>query len=413
MIDKNDLLQRFLRYVQVDTTADPASSTYPSSPGQLALGKLLLEELQQFGLTDAHQNQHGLVLATLPGNASGAPTVALNSHLDTSPETTGAGVKPQVIEAYDGQTIKLSGNPEICITQDENPELADLVGKTLVTTDGTTLLGGDDKAGIAIIMQVVKTLIDNPELPHGDVRILFTCDEEIGMGIKYVDVAELGATVCYTLDGAGHGDIDVETFSADLAVVTAHGTNIHPAIAKGRMVNSVRAIAMFLAELPRDKLAPEVTEGREGFIHPYDLAGGVASSQVKLILRDFDAAKLAEQADILRDAAQKVEATVPGSRVEVTVSPQYRNLGEGLAAEPRAVRFAEEAHRLLGKPFQLTRVRGGTDGSQLTALGLPTPNLSSGQHNPHSPREFACVDEMVDACEVVTALLKLWAESTD
>ena len=407
MIDQKQLLERFLRYVKVDTTADPSNEGYPSSSGQLELGRILKEELEALGLS-ATQDEHGIVLATLPGNVDGVPVVALNSHVDTSPETTGANVQPNVIENYDGKDIAL-GTSGISITNTENPELADLVGKTLITTDGTTLLGGDDKAGVAIIMQVVETLLADPSIPHGDVRILFTCDEEIGMGVKHVDVSALKADVCYTLDGGGAGDIDAETFSADGALVTVEGINIHPSIAKDRMVNSLRGMAEFIARLPSETLAPEVTEGREGFLHPYDLTGAVDRSVLKVLLRDFETENLEKHAKVLHKIAPEVEQAVPGCRVTVEVSKQYRNLGDGLKKEPRAISHAEEAHKRLGKPYKLGAIRGGTDGSRLTELGLPTPNLSSGQHNPHSPREFACLDEMVEACEVVVELLKVWA----
>jgi len=408
MIDQQTLLQRFLRYVKIDTTANPDTDLYPSSNGQFTLGKLLATELQELGL-QASQDEYGIVLATLPGNTPGAPVVALNSHVDTSPETSGADVQPNVIEAYTGGDIAL-GDSGLSITEQQNPELKELVGKTLITTDGTTLLGGDDKAGLAIIMQVVATLQADPSIPHGDVRILFTCDEEIGRGIKHVDVEKLKADVCYTLDGGGQGDVDVETFSADGATVTVHGTNIHPSIAKDRMVNSLRGMAEFINRLPAN-MAPETTDHRDGFLHPYDLTGAVDKSVLKVLLRDFDTDNLANQADLLRKVAGEVERVVPGCRVEVEVAKQYRNLGDGLKKETRAIEFVEQAYQRLGRTCNRTIVRGGTDGSQLTELGLPTPNLSSGQHNPHSPREFACLDEMVDACEVVVELLQVWAKN--
>lgn len=408
MIDQQTLLQRFLRYVKIDTTANPNTDLYPSSNGQFTLGKLLATELQELGL-EASQDEYGIVLATLPGNTPGAPVVALNSHIDTSPETSGANVQPNVIKAYAGGDITL-GDSGLSITEQQNPELKELVGKTLITTDGTTLLGGDDKAGLAIIMQVIATLQADPSIPHGDVRILFTCDEEIGRGIKHVDVEKLKADVCYTLDGGGRGDVDVETFSADGASVTVHGTNIHPSIAKDRMVNSLRGMAEFISRLPAN-MAPETTEHRNGFLHPYDLTGAVDKSVLKVLLRDFDTDNLANQADLLREVASEVERVVPGCRVEVEVTKQYRNLGDGLKKEPRAIEFVEQAYQRLGRTCNRTIVRGGTDGSQLTELGLPTPNLSSGQHNPHSPREFACLDEMVDACEVVVELLQVWAKN--
>lgn len=407
MVDPQTLLERFLRYVRIDSMAVADAGRYPSSDGQLQMGRLLVEELQQLGI-EATQDGHGIVIGTLPGNVPSTPVVALNAHVDTSPETSAANVQPNVIQNYDGQDIPL-GSSGISITLQENPELASLAGKTLITTDGTTLLGGDDKAGVAIIMQVIATLQQNPEIPHGDVRILFTCDEEIGHGVQHVDVAALNANVCYTLDGGGAGDIDTETFSADAATVTIRGTNIHPSIAKDRMVNAVKAMAMFLTRLPLDELSPETTKGREGFVHPYEVKASVDLAVAKILLRDFDTAQLEIYATLLQKISAEVETALPGCRVEIAIAQQYRNLGDGLLQEPRAVAYAEEAHRRLGKPCRQNAIRGGTDGSQLTALGLPTPNLSSGQHNPHSPREFACLDEMEEACEVVIELLKVWA----
>ena len=273
MLDRQALLNRFLRYVQIESMAVADAGRYPSSDGQLEVGRLLVAELSELGL-QATQDDHGIVVCTLPGNVPDAPVVALNAHVDTSPETSATNVKPNVIEHYLGGDIPLPGSNR-SIRLEENPELESLVGKTLVTTDGTTLLGADDKAGVAIIMQVVQTLIEQSEIPHGDVRILFTCDEEIGLGVKHVDVPALKADVCYTLDGGGAGDIDTETFSADAATVTIHGVNIHPSIAKDRMVNSVRVMAEFLVRLPQDTLSPESTEGRQGFLHPYEFHLGV------------------------------------------------------------------------------------------------------------------------------------------
>ncbi len=411
MIDRKSLLERFLRYVQIDTSADPLVDRYPSSAGQLDLGRVLLSELKELGLDDANQDEYGLITATVPGNVPAAPRVVLNSHLDTSPETSGAGIKPQVIESYDGNDIGLPGDPRQVIASDENPELSELIGSTLITSDGTTLLGADDKAGIAVIMETAAALRAFADVPHGDVRILFTCDEEIGRGVQHVDVAGLAGTVCYTLDGPGHGQIDVETFSADLATVNIRGKNIHPAIAKGRMVNSIRALADFVSRLPRDRMAPEVTEDREGFLHPYDVSGAVEGSVVKILLRDFNSDNLVQHADLLQRLAREVQQLNPGCEIEVDIHSQYRNLGGGLGQEPRAVSYAEQAFARLEKPCRRTSIRGGTDGSQLTALGLPTPNLSTGQHNPHSPREFACLDEMVQAGEVLIELLQVWAGS--
>jgi len=418
MINHQRLLGRFLRYVQIDTTACDDAGKYPSSPGQLVLGKLLADELKEMGLADVEHDAHGLVWATVPATKSPAagqplPVVALNAHLDTSPETTGKNVKPHVVRHYPGGDIPLSGDPSKVIRVADAPELAALVGKTLITTDGTTLLGADDKAGVAVIMELAHHLVEHPQLPHGPVRILFTCDEEIGHGIDHVDLKKLGATVCYTLDGQGTGEIDTETFSADLAVVTARGVNIHPSIAKGRMVNAVRCLAAFLSRLPGAGMSPETTDGRQGFLHPYQIEGGVAEARAKILLRDFVTAELAKKAELLRSLARETETLFPGAKIDVAVHKQYRNMGEGLAREPRAVAYAEEAFRRLGRPCRRTIVRGGTDGSQLTERGLPTPNLSTGEHNPHSPLEWTCLEEMTAAVEMLVELVQVWAADVE
>lgn len=405
------LLERFLRYVAVHTTAQDGANAYPSSPGQWELGRLLVRELQELGLPDVEQDQHGLVWASIPATVTGpVPVVAFNAHLDTSPETSGVHVQAQVVRNYRGGDIALPGATDQVIRVAENPELEQLHGCTLVTTDGTTLLGGDDKAGLAVIVEVAAYLAAHPEIPHGPVWLLFTCDEEIGHGVDHMDLQRLGATVCYTLDGRGADEIDVETFSADLATVRVRGVNIHPSIAKGRMVNAVRAAAAFVDGLPRDVLAPEVTDGRDGFLHPYQVQGGVGEVVLKILLRDFDTARLSEQADRLRQLAGEIETAFRGVQVGVEITSQYRNMAAGLAREPRAVAYAQEAHRRLGRTARLTIVRGGTDGSMLTARGLPTPNLSTGQHNPHSPQEWVCLDQMVMAAQVLVELLQVWAE---
>ena len=415
MINHARLLGRFLRYVQIDTTAQDGSTTYPSSPGQLVLGKLLADELREMGLKGVEHDAHGLVWATVPATAKQQadrplPVVAVNAHLDTSPETTGKNVKPHVIRNYAGGNIPLAGDASNTIRMADNPELSRLIGKTLITTDGTTLLGADDKAGVAVIMELVHTLIEHPQLPHGPVRILFTCDEEIGHGIDHVSLEKLGATVAYTLDGQGACEIDTETFSADLATVTVRGVNIHPSIGKGRMVNALRAAAVFIDRLPKTELSPESTDGRDGFLHPYTIEGGVAAVKVKVLLRDFDTEQLTTQADLLRKAAREVVAKIPGCQIDVHIAKQYRNMATGLAKEPRAVANAQEAFHRLKRECRLTIVRGGTDGSQLTERGLPTPNLSTGEHNPHSPLEWTCLEEMTAAVEHLVELVKVWAE---
>jgi tripeptide aminopeptidase len=405
------LLDRFCRYVRVTTQSDESSKTYPSTPGQLELGRMLAEELRAMGLRDAAQDEYGIVTATIPATVSHkAPVIAFNAHVDTSPETSGVNVKPIVHANWDGRDIVLPGDPSKVLRTADNAELAACKGKTIVTTDGTTLLGSDDKGGVAVIMETAAQLLARPEIPHGPIRVLFTCDEEIGHGVDHVDLAKLGAHVAYTLDGGGQGEIDCETFSADLALVTITGVNIHPSIGKGRMVNAVRLAGMFLDRLPRRVLSPETTEDRQGFLHPYRIEGGVGEVTLRVLLRDFDTAKLGDRAEVLRAVARTVVAEFPEARIEVKVTPQYRNMADGLKKEPRVVTFAQEAMRRCGLQPKLTIVRGGTDGSRFTELGLPTPNLSTGEHNIHSPLEWTCLEEMQTAVAVLIELAKVWGE---
>lgn len=403
------LLERFLRYVRIDTKADEKSTSYPSSPGQLVLGALLRDELLALGLKDAVQNEHGLVFATVPGNVPDAPTIAFNAHVDTNPENSGKDVNPQVLRNYAGGDITLPKDTTKVIRVRDNPELNALVGKTIITTDGTTLLGADDKAGVAVIMEAAKYLLANPHVPHGPVRVVFTCDEEIGFGVKHLEPAQIGAVVAYTLDGAGTAEIEDETFSADGATVTITGVNIHPSIGKGRMVNAVRLAGAFLDRLPKRRMSPETTDGRDGFIHPLGIEGGVGEVKISFILRDFDTPKLAEQADLLRAIGRQIELEFPEAAVKVETRKQYRNMKDGIAKLPQAVTFAAEAVRRAGMEPKHKIIRGGTDGSQLTEKGLPTPNLSTGEHNPHSPLEWTCLEEMEAAVRVVVELCQVWA----
>jgi tripeptide aminopeptidase len=409
IINRQRLLDRFLRYVRVGSAADPNVDDYPSSSGQRVLGQLLCQELETMSVTDAHQDEDALVWGTIPATDQGtSPTVALVAHVDTSPESPGDNVQPQIIEAYSGGDIDLpTGNS---ITLASSPVLETLVGKTLITSDGSTLLGGDDKAGVAIIMELAQTLIENPHLNHGTVKILFTCDEEIGRGTDKIDLQELDSTVAYTIDGGGAGVIDEETFSADAATVRFIGHNIHPAIAKDRMVNALRAASDFVAHLPRDDATPETTEDREGFIHPHTISGGVGEATVELILRSFESEDLETYADQIRQLANSIADQTEGLAVHVDVRRQYRNLRDGLQELPEAITLAEEAFSNLGRACTKAIIRGGTDGSQFTEKGLPTPNLSSGQHNIHAVTEFACLDEMVEAVEHLVELLSLWSQ---
>jgi tripeptide aminopeptidase len=403
------LLDRFLRYVRIDTQADDKSTTYPSTPGQLVLGKMLRDELLAMGIADAVQNEHGLVFGTVPGTIAGAPTIAFNAHVDTHPANSGKNVDPQVIRGYAGGDIVLPRDPAKVIRVTENPELNGQIGRTIITTDGTTLLGADDKAGLAVIMEAVRILTENPQIPRGPVRIVFTCDEEIGFGVKHLEPAQIGAVVAYTLDGMASGEIEDETFSADAATVTVTGINIHPSIAKGRMINAVRLAGMFLDRLPKRTMSPETTAGREGFLHPLTIEGGAGEVKIGFLLRSFDTPDLTMQAELLREIARQVEREYPGASVNVATRKQYRNMRDGIAREPRAIRFAEEATRRAGLEPKFKIIRGGTDGAQLTEKGLPTPNLSTGEHNPHSPLEWTCLEEMEAAVRVVIELCQVWA----
>jgi tripeptide aminopeptidase len=406
------LLDRFLRYVRIDTQANEASKSYPSTPGQLVLGKMLADELRALGLTDAHQDERGIVMATVPGNTKKAtPTIAWIAHVDTSPETSGKNVNPVIHRNYDGKDIVLPGNREKVIRTNECPELLKCVGKTVITTDGTTLLGADDKSGVAVIMAAVQELMNRPELPRGPIRIVFTCDEEVGRGVIHVDVAKIGAVVGYTLDGQGEDEIEGETFSADKATITVRGVNIHPSIGKGKMINAIRLASMFIDRLPRQTLSPETTEGRQGFIHPYHIEGGVAEVTIGLLLRDFITAKLSDEAQLLRNIAALLEVEFPGAKIDVSIAKQYRNMADGVAKEPRAMNYAVEAMKRAGFEPKILSIRGGTDGSQLTEKGLPTPNLSTGEHNPHSPLEWTCLEEMQSCVKTLVALAGVWADN--
>jgi tripeptide aminopeptidase len=404
---RDSLLQRFLRYVRVESTADENSTTYPSTPGQLDMGRLLTDELKALGI-DATMSEHGIVVGTVPATVTHAPTIALFAHVDTSPDYCGGGVNPIVIERYAGGDIVLSGDPTKIIRSNECPELPGVEGHTLITTDGTTLLGADDKCGVAVIMEVARHLMANRDIPIGTVRVCFTCDEEIGHGVDHVDMAALGAVAGYTLDGEGAGHIENETFSADQAVVTVTGVNIHPAMGKDRLVNAIKIAGEFLCALPQGRLSPETTADREGFVHPYVIEGTVAEAHIKVLLRDFDTAQLAMQKTLLEATAKAVAERHPKARIDVAINSQYRNMADGLKAEPRAVQLAVEAMEAIGLEPHMSSIRGGTDGSRLTELGLPTPNLSTGMHNFHSPLEWASLDEMECAVRAVIELVRRW-----
>ena len=405
------LLERFLRYVRLDTQSDEASQTYPSTAKQLVLSRMLADECRQLGLANVTLDDFGIVMATVPATVlHAAPAIAWVAHVDTSPEFTADGVTPIVHTSYDGKDIVLPGDPSRVIKVAETPELLACLGHTLITTDGTTLLGGDDKAGVAVIMQAAQELMQRRELLSGPVRLCFTCDEEVGRGTDKLDIQKLGAICAYTLDGGGQGQIDSETFSADGATVTVRGINTHPSVGKGAMVNAVRILSAFLDRLPQARLSPETADGREGFIHPYHIEGGVAEASARLILRDFESSALEGQARLLESLAEGLRQEYPQAIITVEIRKQYRNMRDGLQKEPRALSKAEAAVRAAGLTPEHTIIRGGTDGSLLTEKGLPTPNLSTGQHNLHSPLEWASLNEMETAVKVLVNLAVEWGK---
>jgi tripeptide aminopeptidase len=411
------VLDRFLRYVAIDTQSSEESTSYPSTEKQLDLLKLLAEELRQMGLSDVSLDQWGYVMATLPGNVpeghpafGKVPAVGLIAHVDTSPSASGANVKPQAIE-YKGGNIVLPGDPSVAITEAENPELKQNIGKTIVTADGTTLLGADDKAGVAIIMTAVQSLIDDPKLLHGDIKIGFTPDEEVGAGTKYFDIKKFGAQFAYTVDGDTPGELNKETFSADSAIITVHGRNIHPGSAKGIMVNSIRAIGDIIVRLPKD-IAPESTEGYEPYIHPHNIQGEEEKSTLKILLRDFETAGLAELKKKLEQIIEEVKPLHPRARIELQIIESYRNMREGLEKDPRVLDSLWEATKRAGLEPKWVPIRGGTDGSRLTEAGLSTPNIFTGGKNYHGKTEWVSLWGMESSVQTVIQLVQVWVEKS-
>jgi len=404
------LLERFFRYVKVETTAVEETDKYPSSEGQLELGKILVEELKALKLDNVGVHEGGIVMGTVPATVDGAPTIAWLSHMDTSPEASGKDVKPQIIKNYDGKDIVLPGDKSRVILTSETKGMAELKGKTLITSDGTTLLGADDKAGVAVIMTAISQLMADPSIKHGPIRVVFTCDEEVGRGCDKVDIKKIDATCAYTLDGEGEAGLENETFSADLATVTITGKNIHPGFAKDVMINAIRLAGLFISRMPWQRLSPETECGRDGFLHPYIIEGGVPETKIRILLRSFVADELKEQAKLLDTVAASIIAEFPTAKIDIEVKKQYRNMIEHLAKEPRAVDLAAKAIRAVGMEPVSESIRGGTDGSRLSEMGLPTPNLSVGMHNFHAPLEFACLEQMESAVKVLIELAKLWGK---
>jgi tripeptide aminopeptidase len=406
------VLERFLRYVTYDTQSRENASSYPSTPEQLTLLRALVEELWDIGILDAGIDEHGYVMATIPATSRkpDVPVIGFIAHVDTSPELSGAGVMPIVHRAYDGRDLILPDDASAVLRVADAPYLGECLGHDIVTASGTTLLGADNKSGVAEIMAAADRLMGSPDIPHGPIRIAFTPDEEVGQGTKYFDVARFGARYAYTMDGGPRGELEYESFSADAITVTFRGHNTHPGYAKGRMVNAIKLAARFIDRLPSDRLSPETTDGRDGFVHPYVLDAGVDRTSVKLLLRDFRTAGLREQEERLRQLAASVVAEVPGAAFDVGVEESYRNMREVLDAHPLVVEHAREAIRRAGLTVRERPIRGGTDGSRLSFMGLPTPNIFAGEQNFHSRLEWVSVQDMEKAVDVIVELARVWEE---
>jgi tripeptide aminopeptidase len=404
-------VDRFLKYVKIDTQSDEESETFPSDPRQLELSKILMEELKEIGLADATMDEYGYVMATLESNTDKeVPVVGFIAHVDTSPAVSGKDVNPVIHNNYQGTDIVLPNDTNRIIKVEENPELKDMIGFDIITTDGTTLLGADDKAGIAEIMDAVNYLITHPEVKHGTIKIAFTPDEEVGRGTEKFDVEKFGAKVAYTIDGSTLGEVETETFSADAVVIKFKGINVHPGYAKNKMVNSQKIAAHFLEMLPKGELSPETTDKREGYVHPVSINGNEELTIVKFIIRDFIDEKLKEYEDLLKNLVDKAVADYPGSSAEFEVIEQYRNMKQILDKHPEIENNAIEALKRLDIAPINTAIRGGTDGARLSFMGLPTPNLFAGGHNFHGQTEFIAIQDMEMATKMIIEIAQVWEE---
>jgi tripeptide aminopeptidase len=403
-------VERFLQYVTIDTQSREGSETFPSTEKQLVLLERLVGELKELGIDDAAMDEHGYVFATIPATSprSDVPVIGFIAHVDTSPEMSGADVKPIIHEDYRGQDLVLPDDPSAVIKFAENPALAEQIGHDIITASGTTLLGADNKSGVAEIMGAAEYLMAHPEIAHGPVRLAFTPDEEVGAGADHFDVEAFGAHCAYTMDGETLGQLEIETFSADSMLVTFHGFNTHPGFGKGRLINAIKIAADFIHRLPPDTLSPETTEGYEGFVHPYVVDAGVERTSVKFLIRDFVTAELARKEQMLEELAQATVRDWPGARVEIDVTESYRNMKEVLDRRPDVVDAAADAIRRAGLEPRTQPIRGGTDGSRLCFMGLPTPNVFAGEHNFHSRFEWISTHDMHKAVEVIVELCRVW-----
>jgi tripeptide aminopeptidase len=409
---KFTVTERFMRYVTIDTQSDPNSDTCPSTAKQKNLGLLLVTELLDMGLHDAHIDEYGYVYATVPGNStkSGIPVICFCSHMDTAPDCSGTNVKPVIHINYQGEELVLPDDPSQIVRISDYPELKHQIGNDVITASGTTLLGADNKAGVAEIMDACYQLINHPEIKHGGVRILFTPDEEIGRGVDKADLKKLGAYAGYTMDGESAGNMENETFSADGAKLIIHGISSHPGFAKGRMQSAIKIAGQVIAALPYG-LSPEGTENKEGFVHPVSISGHVETAEIDFIIRDFDDQKLRHHADVIRAIADEVLKKFPGCGYELQVHEQYRNMKKVLDQHPEIVEYGMEAIRRAGLDARLCSIRGGTDGSRLSFMGLPCPNIFAGEHAFHSKHEWVSVQDMQKAVETILHLCTIWEEN--
>jgi tripeptide aminopeptidase len=409
--ERTSCVERFLRYVTFDTQSSETSETYPSTAKQLDLSRHLVEELRALGLSDAGLDEHGYVMATIPATTKkeGVPVIGFIAHVDTSPEMSGAGVKPVVHRNYQGGDIVLPDDPSAVLRPSEIPYLTQRIGDDIITASGTTLLGADNKSGVAEIVAAAEYLVAHPEIPHGTIRIAFTPDEEVGTGTKHFDVEKFGAKYAYTMDGGARGEIEYESFSADAMTITFQGRNTHPGYAKGLMVNSIKVAADFISRLPRE-MSPETTDGYEGYVHPYVVNASVDKTSVKLLIRDFRTPALKEKEDFLERLARETVAAWPGASYESKVEENYRNMREVLDHHPEVVENAREAIRRAGLEPKEKPIRGGTDGSKLSFMGLPTPNIFAGEQSFHSRYEWVSAQDMEKSVEVIVHLCQIWEE---
>ncbi|MEA5405163.1 peptidase T [Arcicella sp. DC2W] len=410
---KNTSTERFLKYVQIDTQSDSNSATQPSTLKQKDLSKLLVQELVEMGVQDAHLDEFGYVYATIPNNSEKAvPVICFCSHVDTSPDCSGEGVKSIIHQNYQGQDIVLPDDNSQIIRFADHPDLAHQFGNDIITASGTTLLGADNKAGVAEIMDAAFHLVNNPEIKHGTIKILFTPDEEIGRGTAAVDLEKLGADFGYTIDGETLGSLEDETFSADGVKITIHGVSQHPGFAKGKMESALKIAAEIVANLPKETLSPETTEGKEGFIHPVGISGMVETATIEFIIRDFSVEKLHEHEAVLKTIMEEVLLNYPNSKAKFEVFEQYRNMKEVLDNYPEVTAYALEAIERSGIAGKQMSIRGGTDGSRLSFMGLPCPNIFAGEHAFHGKHEWVSVQDMEKATETIINLCKIWEEKT-